>query len=190
VLRPEVLPGQAEGGRFDLPFTSFTWNEVGGALLILLGALVFLYRGQLQALARPAYRASLTAGAVLLVAGGVLAFGVDRHTQAQDPSAGNPVAPTQESIARGRELFQQNCIACHGVDGRGDGPNAADLNPKPTDFRLHMPLHTDPQFYAFIHDGYPGTAMPAWGDTFSEEDIWNLVNFLRSEFGDAGGATQ
>jgi mono/diheme cytochrome c family protein len=124
----------------------------------------------------------------MLVAGGVLAFGVHQHTKAQDPRLGNPVAPTADSIARGRELFQQNCVSCHGVDGRGDGPEAASLNPAPTDFRLHMPLHTDPQFYAFIADGYRGTQMPAFDSAFSDEDIWNLVNFLRSEFGDAGPA--
>jgi mono/diheme cytochrome c family protein len=180
VLRPEALPNEDDGGAFDLPFTSFTWNEVGGAFLMLFGLLVVMYRRQLGTLGQPAYRASLTAGAVLLVAGGVLAFGVHTHTQAQDARAGNPVAPTEASIARGRELFQQNCIQCHGVDGRGDGPQAADLNPAPTDFRLHLPLHTDPQFYAFIEKGYPGSAMPAFGDTFSEEDIWNLVNFLRT----------
>jgi len=180
VLRPEALPNEDDGGAFDLPFTSFTWNEVGGAFLILFGLLVFMYRKQLQMLSQPAYRASLTAGAAMLVAGGVLAFGVHTHSQAQDARAGNPIAPTEQSVARGRELFQQNCISCHGVDGRGDGPESADLNPAPTDFRLHLPLHTDPQFYAFIENGYPGSAMPAFGDVFSEEDIWNLVNFLRT----------
>jgi mono/diheme cytochrome c family protein len=189
VLRPEVSPNEVSGGRFDLPFKSFTWNEVAGMALILGGALVFLYRRQLQGLRRTAYRGALTGGAVLMVAGGVLAFGVDQHTNAQDPRQGNPVAPTEDSVARGKELFQQNCVACHGVDGRGDGPDAAELNPKPTDFRLHMPLHTDPQFYAFIHDGYAGSAMPKFGSAFSEDDIWNLVNFLRAEFG-GGGATQ
>ncbi|MEX2227498.1 MAG: CopD family protein [Dehalococcoidia bacterium] len=180
VLRADALPNVDDGGAFDLPFTSFTWNEVGGAFLILFGLLVFMYRKQLQMLAQPAYRASLTLGAVMLVAGGVLAFGVHTHSEAQDARAGNPIAPTEESVGRGRELFQQNCIVCHGVDGRGDGPQAADLNPAPTDFRLHLPLHTDPQFYAFIADGYRGSAMPAFGEAFSEEDIWNLVNFLRT----------
>jgi mono/diheme cytochrome c family protein len=88
-------------------------------------------------------------------------------------------------VARGRELFQQNCIVCHGAEGRGDGPQAAQLDPAPSDFRLHLPLHTDPQFYAFIANGYPGSAMPAFRDQFSEEDIWNLVNFLRASFSEA-----
>jgi mono/diheme cytochrome c family protein len=99
-----------------------------------------------------------------------------------NPTKGNPVASNAASIARGKELFQQNCVMCHGIDGRGDGPQAASLSPAPTDFRFHMPLHTDPQFYAFIHDGYQGTAMPAFGKAFSPTDIWNLVNYLRSAF--------
>ena len=48
-----------------------------------------------------------------------------------------------------------------------------------------MPLHTDPQFYAFISNGYPGSAMPQFAKTFSETDIWNLVNYLRSAFSEA-----
>jgi mono/diheme cytochrome c family protein len=115
----------------------------------------------------------------------VLVFGVDTHTAAQDARAGNPVAPSEESVARGRELFQQNCIVCHGADGRGETEQAKNLNPAPTDFRLHVPLHTDPQFYNFIENGYPGSAMPAFGDAFSEEDIWNLVNFIRETFKEA-----
>jgi len=183
VLRPETQPGAGDESMFDLPFTSFTWNEVAGAFLVLGGVLVLLYRKQLRWLETPAYRAAITVAVVVLVAGGVLAFaGGDEHEASEDPRSGNPELPTQQSIARGRELFQQNCIQCHGVDGRGDGPQAASLNPQPTDFRLHIPLHTDPQFYAFIADGYPGSAMPAFRDALSEDDIWNLVNFLRSEF--------
>ena len=45
-----------------------------------------------------------------------------------------------------------------------------------------MPLHTDPQFFAFIADGYAGSQMPAFRNAFSETDIWNLVNYLRSAF--------
>jgi mono/diheme cytochrome c family protein len=82
-------------------------------------------------------------------------------------------------------LFEQNCVVCHGADGRGDGEAAADLNPQPTDFRLHMPNHTDPDFFDFIADGYPGSAMPEFRAAFSEEDIWNLVNFLRASFSEA-----
>lgn len=172
-------------GGWDLPFTSVTWNEVAGVALILIGALVVVYRPEIRRLPRPTHATAMTGAVAALLLGGVLAFGVDTHTKQNDPSAGNPIPPTQESIERGRMLFEQNCVVCHGADGRGDGPSAADLDPQPTDFRLHTPLHTDVQFYNFIADGYPGSAMPAWRDELSEEDIWNLVNFLRAAFSDA-----
>jgi copper transport protein len=175
------------GSMFALPFKVFNWNEVAGAALALVGGLILIYRRQIN-VANLGYRATVTGATAVLLAGAVLVFGVHTHSTQANPRGNNPVKPTAASIARGKELFQQNCVQCHGIDGRGDGPEAAKLNPAPTDFRLHMPLHTDPQFYAFIHDGYAGTAMPAFGSSLSADDIWNLVNYLRSAF--SGGATQ
>lgn len=175
------------GSMFALPFTVFNWNEVAGAVLALVGALVLVYRRQIN-VANLGYRATVTGATGILLAGAVLVFGVHTHSSQTNPRGNNPIKPTEASIARGKALFQQNCVQCHGIDGRGDGPEAAKLNPAPTDFRLHMPLHTDPQFYAFIKDGYAGTAMPAFGSSLSSDDMWNLVNYLRSAF--SGGATQ
>jgi mono/diheme cytochrome c family protein len=128
------------------------------------------------------YRIAMTVAAALMIGGAVLVFGVDTHSRPFDPTAGNPVPSTRDSVERGRMLFQQNCIQCHGVDGRGDGPDAANLSPKPTDFRQHIPLHDDQQFFGFIANGYPGSEMPKFREAFSETDIWNLVNFLRFAF--------
>ncbi len=172
-------------GAFELPFDTFQWNEVAGAFLALLGVAVVLYRRQLAWLPEYGRRAGMTIALVMLIGGGVLAFGVDTHSNASDARAGNPIAPTADSVARGKALFQQNCMVCHGVDGRGDGPQAASLDPAPTDFRLHLPLHTDPQFWAFIANGVSGSAMPAFKAELSEEDIWNLVNYLRASFSEA-----
>lgn len=175
------------GGAFELPFTSFTWNEVAGVALLIVGVALVIYRRELRTLPGATHNAAMGVAVSAMLAGGVLAFGVDTHTKALNPSLGNPVAPTRASIDRGSALFQQNCVVCHGADGRGDGPGAAELNPKPTDFRLHTPLHIDAQFFKFIigDDSFAGSAMPEYRDQLSEEDIWNLVNYLRSAFSDA-----
>jgi len=95
----------------------------------------------------------------------------------------NPVPATAASIARGQDLYAQNCVVCHGVNGRGDGPLAATLNPRPADLRVHVSQHTEGQLWLWISDGFPGSAMPAFRASLSDEDRWHLVNYLRSRFG-------
>ena len=96
----------------------------------------------------------------------------------------NPVPATEESIAAGRELYAQYCAVCHGEEGRGDGPGGATLDPKPADFHAdHVQVLSDGGLFWFITNGAEGTAMPAWGAVLSEEQRWDLVNYLRT-FGD------
>lgn len=185
VARAEVSATTGGGGAYSLPFNVFNWNEVTGAAVALAGAVIIIYRKQLRWQQQPGYRISMTFATALLLTGAVLAFGVSQHRPQANATAGNPVPSTTESVDRGKLLFQQSCIQCHGIDGRGDGPEAPNLSPAATDFRLHMPLHTDPQFYAFTANGYPGSAMPGFAKAFSETDIWNLVNYLRSAFTEA-----
>jgi mono/diheme cytochrome c family protein len=73
-------------------------------------------------------------------------------------------------------------MVCHGAKGDGAGPAALALNPRPSDFTQHMVpgRHTDGQIFLWIRDGYPRTAMPAWGARLSEEQIWQLVVYVRA----------
>lgn len=91
----------------------------------------------------------------------------------------NPVAATADQIERGRQLFRQNCVICHGQAGRGDGPAALSLNPRPVDLRLHVPQHPDGFLEYWIAEGVAGTAMPAWKEQLSEEQRWQIVRYLR-----------
>lgn len=92
----------------------------------------------------------------------------------------NPFAPDTASIARGQSLYEQQCATCHGLAGRGDGPLAATLRPRPADFRVHMAAgHTDGELYTWLTKGVPGTAMPPFESQLSEPDRWHLVNYIR-----------
>jgi mono/diheme cytochrome c family protein/Tol biopolymer transport system component len=101
----------------------------------------------------------------------------------------NPLSADAATLVAGRQLYADNCATCHGVAGKGDGPSAEGLNPRPADFSQHMipGKHTDGQVFQWIKDGFPGTAMPAWSGRLSDEQIWQLVTYLRT-FGAAAAA--
>jgi mono/diheme cytochrome c family protein len=88
---------------------------------------------------------------------------------------------------RGRALFARQCAPCHGPEGRGDGPAAWLLQPKPRDLRAarHRLVSTwegdptDDDLFATISRGMPGSAMPSWRH-LPEADRWALVRFVKS----------
>ena len=99
-----------------------------------------------------------------------------------EPDFPNPVQPDSASVAAGKTLYTQNCVPCHGASGKGDGPVGLTLNPRPADLTYHtIPgVHTDGQLYLWITNGYPHSAMPAFGKYLSDTDRWNLVNYIRT----------
>ncbi len=90
--------------------------------------------------------------------------------------------PSNRSLAHGKQIFLTNCIGCHGENGDGNGPAAQYLNPKPfnfTDVKAQQ-AHSEGQLYHFLLFGLPGSAMPAWGDYLTVNDIWDVINFVRT----------
>jgi mono/diheme cytochrome c family protein len=93
----------------------------------------------------------------------------------------NPVAISDASLAAGQAIYTQNCAACHGTQGEGDGVAAAGLNPKPADLHAtHVQELSDGALFYVITHGREGTAMVAWENILSEEQRWQVVNFLRT----------
>ncbi len=96
-------------------------------------------------------------------------------------SVPNPVEASEESVATGAALFAANCAVCHGDEGRGDGPTAAGLDPKPANLHEdHVQDLTDGGLFHIITHGVSGTAMVGWESVLSEEERWHVVNFLRT----------
>ena len=111
---------------------------------------------------------------------------VPRSTVTQkDPSAGDPT-----SAARGKIVYQQNCQVCHGIDGDGRGPAAANMRIRPASF--HNPQHFQsatmdgPHFWVIQHgDGEP-SGMPAWGGKLTDQQIWDVLNYVKVLSGSSG----
>ena len=82
-------------------------------------------------------------------------------------------------------VFQELCSVCHGVGGKGDGPSAQGLEPKPADFTncQAMAKDSDEVLLKIIKGGGQSvgrsTVMPAWGDALSEQQIRELVKLIR-----------
>lgn len=96
--------------------------------------------------------------------------------------AGIAVEPTQiPDLIHGAKLFQQNCTACHGAQGRGDGAAGASLDPKPANF--HDPdlvWNSAPyKYFNTIRLGVPGTGMATYAQ-LSDKEVWDLSFFLKS----------
>ena len=121
---------------------------------------------------------AMIAGTVVVVAGGALLFGT--LGAGEEVPVRNPIPPTQESVAAGMLLYQENCQLCHGTGGLGDGPAGAGLKPPPADLTVHVPLHPDRALFEFIQEGIPGTAMAPLGDKLSEDEIWHLINYIQT----------
>lgn len=110
---------------------------------------------------------------VLLV--GLLTWYIDLLSAA---FARNPYPQSAASIDRGRSLFQKNCAVCHGAEGRGDG--VAGLAERPDDLTriAKPPMFPDGVVAYRIANGVG--LMPSWRSTLSENEIWDLINFIRS----------
>jgi mono/diheme cytochrome c family protein len=96
-------------------------------------------------------------------------------------AADNPTRYSQESIARGKTLFLQNCQDCHGEDGKAQG-SAIAVAPDLTRPERWKYGQTDDRIFSNIRDG-AGDNMPPFGRLgpgLTDPQIWDLVNFIRS----------
>ena len=116
------------------------------------------------------------------------------------PVAARP-AVSEATIARGKQVYDANCVQCHGVSGKGDGYGAPFLVPPPRDFTSGQfkfrttssgLLPTDDDLFRTISRGANGTGMPPWKYLLSDEDRWALVDYVKSfdaRFADARART-
>lgn len=135
----------------------------------------------------PRWRAAhgLAAAAVIvLVTGGALAGQATGNPDAAKIK--NPVASTPESIAAGKKTYDSYCAGCHAPEGKGGLmlsitedkglPPPATLNDDEWDHG-----GSDGEIFTVIRDGVaPDYVMGPWKDRLTEQDLWNLVNYLKS----------
>lgn len=89
---------------------------------------------------------------------------------------------TPEELFLGSQLYNRDCSACHGSSGGGNGIMARDLTEPPEDWTVPPYLLdlSDAYLHGKIVRGGMGTGMPGWGDIYSEQEAWSLVDYIRS----------
>jgi putative copper resistance protein D len=144
--------------------------SIVGTILLACSVAIRRYRGWI-----------VGTGGIFLLMGGLLAanaVSVDAYpTTYVRPS----VAYNAISVANGMALYTESCAVCHGVAGYGDGPAAAELKPKPADLTArHAASHTAGDLYWWLSHGVKETAMPGFEQSLTEDERWDLINFLRA----------
>lgn len=94
-----------------------------------------------------------------------------------------PPAPAndQQSVANGTMQFGANCAFCHGTDGRTPTKVGTSLYPRAVRLGSSgVQAYSDAELFVIIRDGIRLTGMPGFGRIHSEQEIWNLVHYLRS----------
>lgn len=100
-----------------------------------------------------------------------------------------PATGQQGDAKRGEAIYAKRCVVCHGKEGDGDGAAAERLNPPPRDFTegqykfkttgFDDVVPNDADLLRMIRDGMPGTSMPGWSDVLSDQDMQDLVAYIK-----------
>jgi putative copper export protein/mono/diheme cytochrome c family protein len=107
----------------------------------------------------------------------------------------SPTGFASASIDAGRTLYAQNCVACHGATGHGDGPAAKTLPVPPADLTAdHLWMHSDGELFWWLTHGMQtpegAAAMPGFASILDQDQRWSVIDFIRARnAGDKMAAT-
>lgn len=86
----------------------------------------------------------------------------------------------EEAAVEGVQVFRNYCVSCHGETGKGDGVAGQSLEPMPKDLSQVSAVAGDDFLFWRISNGSPGTAMIGWNGILDEEQIWQVVAYIRT----------
>jgi len=89
--------------------------------------------------------------------------------------------------AKGQPLYEKHCLLCHGPEGRGDGPLSLRLDPAATNFHHSTSNNkSDAELFKTIREGHRETAMASWKTELSEEELLDILAYIRKLSGGPG----
>lgn len=80
---------------------------------------------------------------------------------------------------KGKAIYEKNCIACHGPQGKGDGPAGKVITPPAADFTsAASKKKSEAELMQVIENGKPGTAMISWKSQLSQAELNDLIGYV------------
>jgi mono/diheme cytochrome c family protein len=107
--------------------------------------------------------------------GSALHASVARHA----PLGGNPVTASEDNLIAGAKLYRQMCSRCHGASKQSDSSYGQSFYPPAPNLALNRMSYTDSEMFWIVKHGIRNTAMPAWGNLLSDDEIWQAVTLIR-----------
>lgn len=118
---------------------------------------------------------------VFFTIGGQYAFGQDSDWKAPKSADAfkNPLKNNAKATAEGKRIYEQMCVLCHGVKGKGNGEAGLTLDKKPANFlAFKVKKESDGVIFWKITNGK--TPMASYEELLSEDQRWQLVNYIRA----------
>ena len=121
---------------------------------------------------------ALTAVTLAACGGGADAVSTVAGVPAEFAGQTNPLGA--DAATEGANIFKTDCESCHGPQGHGDGPAGFALDPQPKNLAVLQATAGDDYLYWRINGGKDGTSMIAWKGVLTNEQIWQVIAFIRT----------
>lgn len=96
----------------------------------------------------------------------------------------NPVPATEEVLSEAKDNYRRACVACHGIDGKGDGPitKMHTVDPKPRNFTNpeFQEARSDGELFWVLNHGSHQTEMMRMDYFFTDPELWGLIHYIRT----------
>jgi thiosulfate dehydrogenase len=103
---------------------------------------------------------------------------LDAAVDRRAPETKNPIQPTDDNLVAGMKIYQVNCASCHGDVHTPHGMFADALYPRAPQFVDDAPDMPENQNFYIIQHGVRLSGMPAWKQSLSEKEMWQVTAFL------------
>jgi mono/diheme cytochrome c family protein len=148
----------------------FIWGIVVALVVLVVGALGITYSGAYNVAANVPDPGILK---------WLLSTNMQRSVVSHAQSIRTPAQLTDQQARDGLRIYKETCIYCHGAPGKDPGNIGKGLNPEAPYLPDTVGRWTDAQLFWIIKNGIKMTGMASYGAVHKDEEIWNLVAFVR-----------